>query len=114
MTDTHLDAEFLVDMLCQMLSGIDAAVLASGAAETEHQRSETTLNVSANMGIGQFVDTIKEGEYLTVILKETDDGLVKPCQFLIGFVAPGVVGAATVEHIATAIAALVLGNTFAE
>lgn len=52
MTDTHFDAEFLVDMLCQMLSGIDAAVLASGAAETEHQRSETTLNVSANMGIG--------------------------------------------------------------
>lgn len=114
MTDTHFDAEFLVDVLCQMLGGIDTAMLASGAAKAEHQRSEATLDVTAHMGIGQFVDTIKEGEYLTVILKETDDGLVKSCQFLIRFVAPRVMGAAAVEHVASPIATLVLGNPFAE
>ena len=113
MTDTHFDAEFLVDVLCQMLGGIDTAMLASGAAKAEHQRSEATLDVAAHMSIGQFVDTIKEGEYLTVILEETDDGLVEARQLFIGLIATGVVGGAAVEDVAAAVARLVVGNALA-
>ena len=33
MADAHLNAELLVDMLCQVLGRVDAAVLAARAAE---------------------------------------------------------------------------------
>ena len=63
------------------------------------------------MGIGQFIDRVEERQDLTVILKESDDRLVKSRQFLIRFIASGVMGTATVEDIAATVAALVLRDT---
>ena len=94
----------LVDMLCQMLGGIYAAVLTTRAAEREHQRREASLQITTHMGIGQLIDTVKECQYLTIIFKETDDRLVKPSEFLVRLIASGVVGAPTVKHISTPIA----------
>ena len=37
MTDVHLDAEFLVQVLCQMLGRIHATMLTTRTTETEHQ-----------------------------------------------------------------------------
>jgi hypothetical protein len=61
MADTHLDTEFLVDMLCQMLGGIDATVLSTRTSEREHQRSKTTLDIATHMGVSKLIDRIKEG-----------------------------------------------------
>ena len=60
MTNAHLNAEFLMDMLGQMLSTIDAAMLTARAAETEHERGEATLDVALHMGIGQLIHTVEE------------------------------------------------------
>ena len=37
MGDADLNAELLVDMLCEVLGRVDAAVLTTGASETKHQ-----------------------------------------------------------------------------
>jgi hypothetical protein len=36
-TDANLNAELLMDMLCQVLGTIDATMLAARTAKTEHQ-----------------------------------------------------------------------------
>ena len=113
MADAHLDAELLVDMLGQVLGGIDRAVLTTGTAEAEHEGGEATLDITAHMGIGEFIDAVEEGEDLTIILQEADDGLVETGELLVRLVAAGVVGGTTVEHIATAIATLVLRDSLA-
>ena len=62
------------------------------------------------MGIGQLIDTIQEGKNLTIVLKETDNRLVKARQFLIWLITSWVVGTAAVKHIAATITTLVLRN----
>ena len=61
MTDTHLYAKLLMDMFCQVLGRIDAAVLTARATKTEHERGEATLQVTTHMIVGQFIDRIQEG-----------------------------------------------------
>ena len=100
-TDAHLDAKFLVDMLCQVLGGIDAAMLTAGATETEHQRGETTLDITAHMGISQLIHGVEERQDLAIILQETDHRLVKSRQLLIRLITTGVVGTTTVEHLSS-------------
>ena len=56
MNDMHLNAEFLIEMLGQMLGTVDATVLAAGAAEAEHQVGETTLNVALDVVVGQLIN----------------------------------------------------------
>ena len=63
------------------------------------------------MGIGQLIHAVQEGQYLTIVLQETDDGLVQTSQLLVRLVTTWVVRATAVEDIATTIAALVLRNT---
>ena len=113
MIDVHLYPKLAVNMLGQMLSGIDAPVLTARTAEGEHQRSETALNVATHMGIGQPIDTFQEGEYLAIIFKESDHRLIETCQFFVRLIASGIVRATAVEHISSAIARLILRNAFA-
>ena len=110
MTDTYLNAEFLVDMLRQMLGRIHTAMLTARTAETEHQRGEATLDVTTHMGIGQLIHRVEECQDLTIVLQESDHGLVEACQFLIRLITTGVVGATTVEHVTATVAALILRN----
>ena len=109
--DVNLDAELVVDMLRQVLCAIDAAVLASRAAKAEHEAGEASLNVTTDVGICQAIDALQEGEDFAVVFEETDDGFVEAGQLFVGFVASGIVGAAAVEDVASAVAARVLGNT---
>ena len=113
-TDTHLDAELLVDMLCQMLGGIDATMLATGTAKAEHERCEAALDITAHMSIGQFIHAVEERQYLTIVLEEADDGFVETGQLLVRLVTARVMRRTAVEDIAAAIAALVLRNALGE
>ena len=90
--DTDLDAEFLMEVFGQMLGGVDTPVLATSAAEGEHQGSEAALDITADVGIGQFIDGVEEGENLTVVLQKADDWLIKACQLLIRLVSAWVMG----------------------
>ena len=65
----HLHSEFLMDMLAEMLCGINTAMLTAGATKAEHQRGESSLDVATHMSICQFIHRVEEGEYLSVILE---------------------------------------------
>ena len=92
MTDAHLYAEFLVQVLCQMLGRIHATMLTTRTTETEHQRGEATLDITAHMVVCQLIDGVEEGQDLTIILQEADDRLIKSCQLLIRLITSGVTG----------------------
>ena len=113
MADTHLYAELLVDMLGQMLGTVDGTVLTACATEREHQRREATLDIPLDMGVGQTIDAVEEGQDLAIVLEEADDRLVETSELLIGLVTTRVMGAAAIEHITTTIATLVLRNALA-
>ena len=113
MTEAHLYLrEALMQMLCQMLGCIDRPVLTACATKGKHERGEATLDVAADMGIGQRIDVVQKREYFTIILQELLHRVVKASQLLILLIATGIVSAAAVEHIATAIAAVVMRNAF--
>ena len=56
------------------------------------------------MMVGKAINTIEEGQYLAIILLESDDWLVETRQFLVWLVSAGVMGAATIEDITASIA----------
>ena len=110
MADAHLDAKAFVDMLSQVLGGIDAAMLTTRTAKAEHEGGEATLDVTTHMVVSQFIDGIEEGQNLTIVLEESDNGLVESRQLLIRLVTSRVVRRTAVEHIATTIATLIVGD----
>ena len=110
MDDAHLDTKLFIYMFGQMLRRIYAAVLSASASETEHKACKSALDVTAYVGVGQLVNAVKERKYFAVVLKKAYYRLVKACQLLVRLVAPGVVRAAAIEHIATPVAALVFRN----
>ena len=109
--DANLDAELIVEVFGQVLGAIDTAMLAACAAEREHQGSKASLDVTAYVGIGQFIDGVEEGENLTIVFQKADDWLIKACQLLIRLVSAGVMGTAAIKDIAATIATLVFRNT---
>ena len=109
----HLHSKFIMDMLGEMLCGIYTAMLTSSATEAEHQRGETSLDITAHMGICQLIYGVEEGEYLAVVLKESDDWFVKTSEFLIRLVSSGTVSAAAVEDISSAVARRIVGDYIA-
>ena len=108
MTNVYLYTELLMDMLGQVLCGVDGAVLTACATEGKHQRREASLYVAAHMGIGQFIDGIEECQNLSVVFQEADDWLVKSRQLLVGFITSRVVCAAAIKNISSAIATCIL------
>ena len=107
--EVDLYAVLAMEVLCQMLGAIDGTMLAAGAAEGEHEVGEAPLEVALDVGVGQSVDGVEEGENLAVMLQKLDDGGVESCELLVRFVAPRVVGASAVEDVASAVAAGVFG-----
>jgi len=111
MTNADFYTKFLVDVFSNMLGTIDRAMLSAGASEGNLQVGETTLLESGDMKIDELIDTLKKGEDFAVLLEKVDDGLVKSGKGLVLSIATRIVGASAVEHIATTIARLVLGDT---
>ena len=112
--DSHLDAVFPMEMFGEVLCGIDATVLASSAAEREHQVGESALDESLHMEVGQTIDALQKIEQFAVLFQKVDDGLVESRQLLVLLVTTWVVGAAAVEHISASIARRVLGESSLE
>ena len=110
----YLYPELLVDMLCKVLGAIHGAVLTACASKGEHKTGEASLDITCHMGIGKLINGIEEGEDFSVVLKETDYRLIQSCQFLVRLITSRVVSASAIENISTAIAAIILWNTFVE
>ena len=109
----HLYSEFLMDMLGEMLCGINTAMLTTGATKAEHQRGESSLDVATHMSICQFIHRVEEGEYLAVVLEESDYRFVETSEFLIWFISPSIMCASAVEDISASIARGVVGDALA-
>ena len=97
-----------------MLCAINGTMLPTCTTEGEHEVGEATVDVTLHVSIGEFVDTIEEGEYLAVVLEEAYHGLIKSGELLVRFIASGVVRRTTVEHVSAAIARLVGWYALAE
>ena len=106
-THVHLYTILIMYVLGKMLCRIDAAVLSAGASKREHKVGKASVYVTLNVGIGKLVHAVKKCQYLAVILKESDNGLVKSRQFLVWFVTARVMGRTTIEHISSSITRLV-------
>ena len=94
-----------------MLGGIHRTVLAARAAEGEHQTGEATLDVTTHMGIGQLIDTVQEGQYLTVIFEEVNDRLVQTRHGLIRVVPTRIMGGTAVEDVPASITGFISRKT---
>ena len=99
--DFHV--EFLVDVLSHVLGAVDRAVLPSGAAEAHHQVGETALDISLDRGIDQPIGVIEKGQYLSIVFKKLDHGLVKADIRLEAVILARVVAGAAVKDKAAAI-----------
>ena len=100
----HFYSELLVEMLSKVLCRIHTAMLTACAAKTEHQVGEAALHIASHMSVCQLIHAVEECQYLTVVLQESDYRFIEPCQFLVWLITTGVMGAATVKHITTAVA----------
>ena len=56
------------------------------------------------MMVGELIDSDQEAKYLSVILQESYDGLVEPCQLLVWLIASRIVCRAAIKDISSAIA----------
>ena len=109
--DLHLDAELLMDVLCQMLCTVDAAMLTASTAETKHQTREPPLDIARHMMVGKGIDMLQKLHDLAVVLKEAYHRLVESRQFFIRFIASGIVRRTAVEDIAASIARGILRDS---
>ena len=112
MAEPNFDAEFLVDVLGEMLRRIDGTVLTARAAKREHQRGKTALQIAFDVGVGEFVNAFEEGCDFAVVFEKANHGFVESSELFVGFVTAWVVGRTTVENVAAAVAAFVIGNAF--
>ena len=107
MAHMHFDAEFAMNMLCQMLCRVDAAMLSAGASEREHKVGKSAVNITPHMSVSQLVHAFEEGQDLAIVLKESYYRFVETRELLVRLIASGVVGGAAVEHIAATVARLI-------
>ena len=114
MMHMYLHAKFIMNMFGQMLGTIDTSMLTTRTSETEHQTGKTTLDISEDMSIGQTIDTLQEGENLSIVLQETDDRLIQSGKVLIGFVSARIMRTSAVKHISSSVSAGVGRNTLTE
>ena len=110
MTYPYFYAELRMQMLGQMLGGIDAAVTAARTSESKHQVGKTASEVTRHMGIRQFVDAVQERQNLSVLFQKTDNGFVQARQGFVRFISSGIVRTAAIEHITASVPTSVFGN----
>ena len=101
----HLNAIFLINMLGQMLCGIDRTVLSASTSETKHKRGKATLNITLYMVVSKLIYWFQKLDYLSVVFQKAYNRLIETCQFLIGLIAARIVCAAAIKDITTTVAA---------
>ena len=97
-----------------MLGTIDGTVLTSGATEADLKVGKATFNPTLSMEIDDGIDMREELKYLSVLLKEVDDGTVKTRKCLVLLITSGVVRRTAVKDVTATIAGSIFGNAFLE
>jgi hypothetical protein len=94
----------------EVFGAIDGAMLATGAAEGDLEVGEAALKEALDVMIYQPVNGLQETKYLAVSFEEVDDGLIEAGEGFVLVVLTGVVGRATIEHIAASVATIIGGD----
>lgn len=114
MTEFYAATELLVDMLGNMLGGIDAAMLSARATEGYLEGGETTIQPALNMKINYWSYVTEKLQDLSVFFKEISNWFVESCQLLILLVSTGIIACSAVENVTSTIARRILRNALLE
>ena len=98
---------FIVQVFCEVLGTIDRAVLPARTTERHLQVCEIALYIPLHMMIDQCINGVQEGQYLTVLLQEIDDGLIQTGHLLVFFVPTRVVSRTAVEDITASVSGFI-------
>ena len=107
MDNFYADGVFLFEVLGEVLGTIDGTMLTAGAAEGDLKMGEIAFDEALDMMVDEGIDGVEEGEYLTVVLQEVNDGLVKACEGLVLLVFARVVGGTAIKDITSSVAGFV-------
>lgn len=101
-------------MVGEVFGAIDGAMLTTGAAKGDLEVGEAALEEALDVMIYQPVNGLEETEYLAVGFEEVNDRLVEAGEGFVLVVLTGVMGRATIEHIAASVATIIGGDAFFE
>ena len=107
MVQMHPDSRAASQMLRELLGAVRRAVLAAGAAERHLQMRESPTDETVNMGVDEREYVPQESDDLAVLLQEILHLPVEAGHGAETLVFAGVVRAAAVEDIPTAITGVV-------
>ena len=110
--EVYPDTELRMNMFRHMLGRVDRTVLAPRAAETDHQIGESSVHVTFDRSIHNFISMIQETSDLSVFFEETDHRFVQSGKMIVTFVFTRVIDGAAVKDKSTAIATRIVGNSF--
>ena len=97
-----------------MFGAIDGAMLTAGATKGDLEVGEAAFEEALDVMIYQSVNGLEETEYLAVGFEEINDRLIEAGEGFVLLVLTGVMGRATIEHIAASVATIIVRYTFFE
>ena len=110
----HFHAWFSSKPRCQMLRAVHGTVLAAGAAETHLKIGEIPFQEALHVVVYKRIHMLQECEDLPILLKKLNNRGVHTRIGFESLVLAGIVGAAAVENVSTAVAGSVLRNALFE
>ena len=112
MNNPDFYSKLLIEMLCKVLCGIDAPMLASCTSKGKHQIRKPSLQITGHMRVGQPIHTVKKGQYFTIIFQKSDNGFIQSCKILVWLVPSRIMGTATIKDISPSISRFIFRYTF--
>lgn len=106
--------ELFVEKAGGPIRAVNGTMLTAGAAESNLQGGKAALQEAACVVRDKGLRVLQEGKDLTVLLQETDDGLVAAGKLFILLVLAGIVRSAAVENVSASVAGRVLRDAFFE
>jgi hypothetical protein len=101
----------LHEMLREVFSTIDGAMLTTSATKGHLQVGEVTFDKPRHVMVDKGIDGVQESQYLAVLFEEVDDGLVETGESLVLLVLTGVVRTTAVEDVTASVAGSIGRNT---
>lgn len=112
MTEMDFDTKFLMNMLSNVLGGINGTVLAACTSKRNLEVGESTVKPPLDVKIDEGKDVGEELKNFSVSFQKIYDGLIETSQLFVLGIASGVVAAATVKNVTATIAGGVFGDSF--
>ena len=94
---------FTAETACEVFGTIDRTMLATGTTESNLEVRETTFKKTLHMVVYKRVNRVEEGENLSVLFEEVDNGFVQSCDRFELIVLAGIMRGTAVKDIAASV-----------